>query len=193
MGNNDFSLNYKKVRRANSAIIKCRAKVWFLKACLTMNVRPVTPRPNVRDPAAHHPGYSAERAEAWLRAQQAAGDRLVQEVLDREKLRLVQLLEKGNEEWNAARRRVEEDHCTMRFQKKRAKNVQLWTLVSPRIFIEKSWNFAQSCLNSSRIWGLFFWKKNQEKNVEKIKKPVGGVCSSKDWSQKNPLAKRFFF
>ena len=110
MGNNDFSLNYKKVRRANSAIIKCRAKVWFLKACLTMNVRPVTLRPNVRDPAAHQPGYSAERAEAWLRAQQAAGDRLVQEVLDREKLRLVQLLEKGNEEWNAARRRVEEDH-----------------------------------------------------------------------------------
>ena len=39
----------------------------------------------------------------------------------------------------------------------------------------------------------FFLKKNQEKNVEKIKKPVGGVCSSKDWSQKNPLAKRFFF
>ena len=28
--------------------------------------------------------------------------------------------------------------CTMRFRKKRAKNVQLWTLVSPRIFIEKS-------------------------------------------------------
>ena len=110
MGNNDFSLNYKKVRRANSAIIKCRAKVWFLKACLTMNVRPVTLRPNVRDPAAHQPGYSAERAGAWVRAQQAAGDRLVQEVLDREKLRLVQLLEKGNEEWNAARRRVEEDH-----------------------------------------------------------------------------------
>ena len=28
---------------------------------------------------------------------------------------------------------------------------------------------------------------------EKSKKPVGGVCSSQDWSQKNPLAKRITF
>ena len=28
---------------------------------------------------------------------------------------------------------------------------------------------------------------------KKIKKPVGGVCSSQDWSQKIPLAKRIFF
>ena len=27
---------------------------------------------------------------------------------------------------------------------------------------------------------------------QKIKKPVGGVCSSQDWSQKIPLTKRFF-
>jgi len=39
----------------------------------------------------------------------------------------------------------------------------------------------------------FFLKKKQEKNVEKIKKLVGGVCSSQEWSQKNPLAKRIFF
>ena len=39
----------------------------------------------------------------------------------------------------------------------------------------------------------FFLKKNQEKNVEKIKKPVGGVSASQEWSQKNPLAKRIFF
>ena len=83
--------------------------------------------------------------------------------------------------------------CTFRFRKKRSENVQLWTLVSPRIFIEKSWNFAQSCLNSSRIWGLFFLKKKQEKSVEKIKKLVGGVSASQEWSQKNPLAKRIFF
>ena len=28
---------------------------------------------------------------------------------------------------------------------------------------------------------------------KKSKKPVGGVCSSQDWSPKNPLAKRIFF
>ena len=28
---------------------------------------------------------------------------------------------------------------------------------------------------------------------KKSKKPVGGVCSSQDWSQKNPLAKWIFF
>ena len=27
----------------------------------------------------------------------------------------------------------------------------------------------------------------------KSKKPVGGVCSSQDWSQKNPLARRILF
>ena len=82
----------------------------------------------------------------------------------------------------------------MRFRKKRSKNVQLWTLVSPRIFIEKSWNFAQSCLNSSRIWGLFFSEEKLRKKMgKKIQKPVGGVFASQDWSQKNPLAKRNFF
>ena len=39
----------------------------------------------------------------------------------------------------------------------------------------------------------FFLKKNQKKMPQKIKKPVGGVCSSQDWSQKIPLAKRIFF
>ena len=39
----------------------------------------------------------------------------------------------------------------------------------------------------------FFWKKKLEKNAKKIKKPVGGVCSSQDWSQKIPLAKRILF
>ena len=28
---------------------------------------------------------------------------------------------------------------------------------------------------------------------EKSKKPVGGVCSSQDWAQKNCLAKKIFF
>ena len=39
----------------------------------------------------------------------------------------------------------------------------------------------------------FFGKKIKKKLGEKIQKPVGGVSSSQDWSQKNPLAKRFFF
>ena len=39
---------------------------------------------------------------------------------------------------------------------------------------------------------IIFFGKKYEKNVEKIKKPVGGVSASQDWSQKNPLAKRIF-
>merc|ERR1711947_43833 len=39
----------------------------------------------------------------------------------------------------------------------------------------------------------FLKKKKSEKMPKKIKKPVGGVCSSQDWSQKIPLAKRILF
>ena len=39
----------------------------------------------------------------------------------------------------------------------------------------------------------FFGKKIQKKWGGEIKKPVGGVSSSQDWSQKNPLTKRIFF
>ena len=39
----------------------------------------------------------------------------------------------------------------------------------------------------------FFEKKKQKKMPKKSKKPVGGVCSSQDWSQKIPLAKRILF
>ena len=39
----------------------------------------------------------------------------------------------------------------------------------------------------------FSWKKIRKKMGEKIKKPVGGVSASQEWSQKNPLAKRIFF
>ena len=39
----------------------------------------------------------------------------------------------------------------------------------------------------------FFGQKIKKKMGEKIKKPVGGVCSSQDWSQKIPLAKRILF
>ena len=84
-------------------------------------------------------------------------------------------------------------HCTMRFQKKRAKNVQLWTLVSPRIFIEKSWNFAQSCLNSSRIWGLFFWEKKPRKKCGKNQKTCWGCFrKSRVVSKKSSRKKNFF-
>ena len=85
------------------------------------------------------------------------------------------------------------NQCTMRFRKKRAKNVQLWTLVSPRIFIEKSWNFAQSCLNSSRIWGLFFGKKMKEKIGEQIQKTCWGCfLKSRLVSKKSSRKKNFF-
>ena len=40
---------------------------------------------------------------------------------------------------------------------------------------------------------VIFWKKIKKQNGGKIQKPVGGVCASQDWSQKNPLAKRIFF
>ena len=36
-------------------------------------------------------------------------------------------------------------------------NVWLWQIDSPLIFIKNLWKFAQSCLNSSRIWGLGKW------------------------------------
>ena len=39
----------------------------------------------------------------------------------------------------------------------------------------------------------FFGQKIKKKMGGKSKKPVGGVCSSQDWSQKIPLAKRIFF
>ena len=82
----------------------------------------------------------------------------------------------------------------MHLLKNRELSGHLWQIVSPLIFIENLWKFAQSCINSSRIWGLFFFlKKKPRKNVEKIKKPVGGVSASQEWSQKNPLAKRIFF
>ena len=88
---------------------------------------------------------------------------------------------------------VNNAQCTMRFRKKRAKNVQLWTLVSPRIFIEKSWNFAQSCLNSSRIWGLFFLKKKPRKKCGKNQKTCWGCFrKSRVVSKKSSRKKNFF-
>ena len=84
-------------------------------------------------------------------------------------------------------------HCTMRFRKKRAKNVQLWTLVSPWIFIEKSWNFAQSCLNSSRIWGLFFSEEKLRKKWGKNPKTCWGCLrKSRLVSKKSSRKKNFF-
>ena len=38
---------------------------------------------------------------------------------------------------------------------------------------------------------IFLWKKLRKK-WGKTQKPVWGGSSSQDWSQKNPLAKRFF-
>ena len=84
-------------------------------------------------------------------------------------------------------------HCTLRFRKKRSENVQLWTLVSPRIFIEKSWNFAQSCLNSSRIWGLFFSEEKLRKKWGKNPKTCWGCLrKSRLVSKKSSRKKNFF-
>ena len=107
MENITFNQYFKKVRRANSAVIKCRAKVWFLRTCMLLNVRPYSLRANVRDPTAHQPGYSQDQARAWGRAQHAAGEHLLQAALDQERLRVVQLLEKGTEVWTEARSQVD--------------------------------------------------------------------------------------
>ena len=87
----------------------------------------------------------------------------------------------------------EQSQCTMRFRKKRAKNVQLWNLVSPQIFIEKSWNFAQSYLNSSRIWGLFFWKKKIRKKCGEKSKNLLGVFVQVKIGLKKILSQKEFF
>ena len=84
-------------------------------------------------------------------------------------------------------------HCTMRFRKKRTKNVQLWTLVSSRIFIEKSWNFSQSCLNSSRIWGLFFGNKRLRKKWGKNQKTCWGCFRKSRLVSKKFSRKKNFF
>ena len=51
----------------------------------------------------------------------------------------------------------------------------------------------RAVLTPEEYGDYFFGKKNYEKNGEKTKKPVGGVSASQDCSQKNPVAKRFFF
>ena len=40
---------------------------------------------------------------------------------------------------------------------------------------------------------IIFLEEKLRKKGEKIQKPVGGVSASQVWSQKNPLAKKFFF
>ena len=53
--------------------------------------------------------------------------------------------------------------------------------------------FHKAVLTPQEYEDCFFGKIFFNKNGEKIKKPVGGVSSSQDWSQKNPLAKKFSF
>ena len=109
MQDENFKEAFKNVSRINFEIVKSRAKCWFLKSCLLINVRPVTLRSNARDPTAHQPGYSEEQAAAWRRAQHAAGGVLVRAARDREKLRLVGLLQRGRELWNATKPKFTED------------------------------------------------------------------------------------
>ena len=108
MQDNNFSQALKSVTRANSKIVKCRARCWFLKACLCLNVRPVTLRSRARDPAAHQIGYTPEQAAAWARAQHIAGGALVRAARERERARLVELLQSGREMWDAAKTQVGE-------------------------------------------------------------------------------------
>ena len=49
-------------------------------------------------------------------------------------------------------------YCTMVKLKNGVKSI------SPLIFIENLWNYAQSCLNSSKIWDYFFVEKKMKKN-----------------------------
>ena len=51
----------------------------------------------------------------------------------------------------------------------------------------------KAVLTPQEYGDYIFGEKIKKKMGEKIQKPVGGVSSSQDWSQKNPLAKRIFF
>ena len=106
------------MKNINSNVVKCRSKNWFLKTCLLINLVPVTLQSKVRDPLAHQPGYSSQAAEAWAKAQKAAGRKLVEEALDREvtRLKILRLKERSelrdiqellnDEEWLIATRIV---------------------------------------------------------------------------------------
>ena len=79
------------------------------------------------------------------------------------------------------------------FLKKKGKKCSTLSYCFFRIFIKKLWNFAQSCLNSSRIWGLFFLEKNKKKNGGKNQKTCWGcLCKLKLVSKKSPRKKIFF-
>ena len=53
--------------------------------------------------------------------------------------------------------------------------------------------FHKAVLTPQEYEDYFLEKKIKKKMGKKIKKPVGGVSASQDWSQKNPLAKRTLF
>ena len=80
-----------------------------------------------------------------------------------------------------------------------AKNVQLWTLDSPQIFIAKIVKFwTKLSLLLKNIIIIFFWKKS-EKNAQKIKKKLLGVsvqvkiCLKKSRSQKDIYFRKSLF
>ena len=79
-------------------------------------------------------------------------------------------------------------HCTMQQLKNWVKSSKL--IISLWILTQKFRNFAQTSLNSPKTQIKTNIKKYIWKIRKKSKKPVWGVCSSQDWSQKNPLAKR---
>ena len=80
--------------------------------------------------------------------------------------------------------------CTMVKLKNGVKSSQLWQIISPTIFNKNLPNFERWCKNIQKIIYL--------PNIMKIvfldsKTPVGGVCSSQDWSKKKLSAKILFF
>ena len=81
----------------------------------------------------------------------------------------------------------------MHFWKKKAKNVQLWAIVSSGFSSKNREIGHKAVLTPQEYEDYFFRKIIKKKMEEKIKKPVGGVCASQDWSQENPLTKRIFF
>ena len=72
------------------------------------------------------------------------------------------------------------------------KSSQLWQIISPLIFIENLWNFAQSFLNSSKIWEYFLLKKIKKKWGKNAKNLLGVFSQVKIGLKKTSRQKNFF-
>ena len=70
------------------------------------------------------------------------------------------------------------------------KSSQLWKIISPPIVNKNLPNFGDNVYYTSKNLKKIFYLPNIMKTIFlKRKKPVGGVCSSQNGSQKIPLKK----